>query len=198
MSYVSIICDILIVLISSFAIIQYLLNKCNLRKSAATLIYNQLKDFDNYVDKIKGLCNADGTINDYHLMTLNSVVEFNFWTQKKHLLIKYLSQDDIALIDKTYGVVENLDTARKRILDTFMTTNNAKSFALQFKSIDLIDLENENRHLMKIADEFCKLGTSFNFRIPYDVFSNMVINYERVVGTTTMEKLKKMSYKNKK
>ena len=197
MQVTTLICDILIVLISSFAILQYLMNKRDKLKSAATVVYNQLKEFDEYIENIKGNFNEEGNISDYHLSLINTVLESNAWSSNKHILVKSLSQDDIELINKTYSVIESIECARKRVLDTFMTTNSAKSFALQFQAIDMLREKSDAEDIKELSARFNKLSVYFSSKVPHDIFKNMVYNYDKMTGTQTLEKLRKLSYKNK-
>lgn len=198
MQVATLICDILIVLISSFAIFQYLMNRRHKLKSAATIVYYQLKEFDEYIESVKGNFDQEGNISDYHLSLINSALESNAWGLNKHILVKSLSQDDIELINKTYSIMESIEDARKRVLDTFMTTNNSKSFALQFQVVKMLNDEKSVNDIRKLSDEFGKPLASFSAKIPHDIFKNMVSNYKKVLGTQTLEKLRKLSYKNKK
>lgn len=197
MQVTTLICDILIVLISSFAILQYLMNKRDKLKSAATVVYNQLKEFDEYIENIKGNFNEEGNISDYHLSLINTVLESNAWSSNKHILVKSLSQDDIELINKTYSVIESIECARKRVLDTFMATNSAKSFALQFQAIDMLREKSDAEDIKELSASFDKLSVYFSSKVPHDIFKNMVYNYDKMTGTQTLEKLRKLSYKNK-
>lgn len=198
MKIASLICDILIVLISSFAIIQYLLSRRQKLKSAATIVYNQLKEFDEFIENVKGKFNSDGEISDYHLTLTNDVIGTNAWSLNKHILIKLLSQDDIELINKAYNDMESIEDARKRVLETCMVTNSAKSFALQFQVIKMLVEEDSSENTKKLSREFNKSPVFFSSKIPHDIFKNMVCNYNKMSGTQTLETLRKLSYKNKK
>ena len=196
-SLVSLFLDVAIVAISSFAIIQYRLNKKHELKSAATIVYNQLKEFDEYIESIKGKFNQEGDVSDYHLHLINSVLESNAWSLNKHILIKSLSQDDIELINKTYSIVENIEYARKRVLDTFKATNDAKSFALQFQAIGMLREQVAVDDIRKLSSEFNKLSVYFSSKVPHDIFKNMVYNYDKMTGTQALARLRKLAYKNK-
>ncbi len=198
MQVTTLICDILIVLISSFAIFQYLINKRHKLKTAATIVYNQLKDFDEYIENIKGKFDQEGNITDYHLSIINEVFESNAWSLNKHILVKSLTQDDIELINKTYSIMESIDCARKRVLDTFMTTNNAKSYSLQFQAIEMLREQVDVDDIRKLSGEFNKLSVYFSSKVPHDIFKNMVYNYDKMSGTQALARLRKLSYKNKK
>ena len=189
--------DVLLVGFSGFVIIQYLLNRRQQYKSAATIVYNQLKNFDEYIEKIKRGIETDDNISDFQIMCLNCAFESNYWEKSRYILVKFLNQDDIHLINKAYEIIENVEVARKRIIETFMTTNNAKSYALQFKLIELIEAGNENE-INQIVGEFNRCKHFFTMRMPRDVLIRMVRDYEMLSGTTTLQKLSKLSYKNKK
>ena len=193
----NVICDVLLVVFSGFAIIQYLLNRRQQYKSAATIVYNQLKNFDEYIGKIKNGIETDDKISDFQIMCLNCALESNYWEKSKYILVKFLNQEDIHLINKAYEIIENVEVARKRIIDTFMMTNNAKSYALQFKLIELIEAGNKDE-LNEVVEKFNGCKHSFIMRMPRDVLIRMVRDYEMLSGTTTMQKLRKLSYKNKK
>ncbi len=198
MQVTTLICDILIVLISGFAILKYIFNQKQKLKSAATIVYNQLKEFDEFVETVKGKFDQNGNLSDYNLMLTNDVVGTNAWSLNKHILINSLSQDDVELINKAYSDMESIADARKRVLDTFMTTNNAKSFALQMQVINMIAENNNVDAIQNLSKEFNDLKISFSMKLPHDIFKNMVCNYKKMSGTQALERLRELSYKNKK
>lgn len=189
--------NVIIAGISTFAIIEYKLNRCHLRKSAATVVYNQLKSFDEYIDLIKNLYDNNEEISDYKLFLLNSILAENHWAKNKHLLIEKMTQDDINLIDKTYTTIESLEFARTKIIEAFAAINDAKSYALQFQAIQMLINPNLGNPEL-LSEKFNKLGVSFQSNIPRCAFKNMADNYTYMLGTSTLEKLRKMSYQNKK
>lgn len=194
---IGLIFDAIVAGVSVFAIIQYKLNRYHLRKSAATVVYNQLKSFDEYIDTIKSSYGNNGEISDYHLFVLNSILAENHWADNKHLLVEKLTQDDITLIDKTYATIESLEFARNRILGAFTATSDAKSYALQFQSIQMLANPALGDPYL-LSDNFNKLGVAFESNIPRHAFKTMVENYDCMLGTPTLEKLRRMSYQNKK
>ena len=189
-----IVCDVLIVLISSFAILQYFLLQAQKRRTAATIVYNQLKSFDEYIDTLKTIMDSNGNISDYHMSSLNSILDSNHWNENKHILIPKLSEDDIKIIENTYATIERLESARIRIIDTFKDSNTAKSFALQFQLSQMI-LNNQGQSIPQFAQNFRNLGEGFSVCLPHDLFKNMVNTYTNISGTVTFEKLRNMSYK---
>lgn len=189
--------DAIVAGVSVFAIIQYKLNRYHLRKSAATVVYNQLKSFDEYIDTIKSLYDNKGEISDYHLFLLNSILAENHWAKNKHLLVEKLTQDDITLIDKTYTTIESLEFARNRIIGAFTATSDAKSYALQFQAIQMLVNPSLGDPYV-LSNGFNNLGVSFESNVPRYAFKNMVENYGCMLGTPTLEKLRGMSYQNKK
>ena len=129
---ISTVCECLLVLISAFAIYQYFSMKKQTKRTAATIVFNQIKSFDEYVNRIKTIYDENGNISDYHISTLTCALDSNSWNQNKHILIPNLSKDDIDIIEKTYETIENIETARLRILDTYKDTNTSKSMACSF------------------------------------------------------------------
>ena len=189
--------DAIVAGVSVFAIIQYKLNRYHLRKSAATVVYNQLKSFDEYIDTIKSLYDTNGEISDYHLFVLNPILAENHWAKNKHLLVEKLTQDDITLIDKTYTTIESLEIARNRIIGAFTATSDAKSYALQFQAIQML-VNPTLGEPYTLSNGFNKLTVSFESTVPRHAFKNMVGDYRCMLGTPTLENLRGMSYQNKK
>lgn len=190
--------DVLLLLVSSFAIVEYLLQRRQARKSAATNVYVQLKEFDNYIMNIRSQMNEDGHLADFHFFSLNVAFSENQWDKNKHLLINKLNQDDITLINRVYETVESIERAREKIVEMFLATNNAKTSALQFKIIEkIINCENMES-IKQLSFDYDNCGYTFSSRIPYDAFYNKVQQYKNVVGTTTLNKLKKLSYQDSK
>lgn len=190
--------DVLLLLVSSFAIVQYLLQRRQARKSAATNVYVQLKEFDNYIMNIRSQMNEDGHLADFHFFSLNVAFSENQWDKNKHLLINKLNQDDITLINRAYETVESIERAREKIVEMFLATNNAKTSALQFKIIEkIINCENKES-IKQLSFDYDNCGYTFSSRTPYDAFYSKVQQYKNVVGTTTLNKLKKLSYQDSK
>ena len=194
---IGLIFDAIVAGVSVFAIIQYKLNRYHLRKSAATVVYNQLKCFDEYIDTIKSSYGNNGEISDYHLFVLNPILAENHWAKNKYLLVEKLTQDDITLIDKAYTTIESLEFARNRIIGAFTATSDAKSYALQFQAIQML-VNPALGDPYVLSNNFNNLGVSFESNVPRYAFKNMVENYSCMLGTPTLEKLRGMSYQNKK
>lgn len=183
--------DTLLLIVSTFVIIEYLLKKRTTRKSAATSVYLQLKSFDDAIDSIKKVMNEHKDISDYHMFSINQILDCNHWNELKHLLINKLNEEDIVLIEKTYSIIESIETSRRFIIDSFATTNNAKSYALQFKVIENVDDED---NISEICKKFNKAGAYFSSRTPHDVFVSKINEYRNITGTTTLNKIRKLSY----
>ena len=154
--------DVLLLLVSSFAIIEYLLQRRQARKSAATNVYVQLKEFDNYIMNIRSQMNEDGHLADFHFFSLNVAFSENQWDKNKHLLINKLNQDDITLINRVYETVESIERAREKIVEMFLATNNAKTSALQFKIIEkIINCENKES-IKQLSFDYDNCGYTFS------------------------------------
>ncbi len=190
--------DVLVILVSGFAIVQYLLQQRQARKSAATNVYVQLKEFDNYIMNIRSQMNEDGHLADFHFFSLNVAFSENQWDKNKHLLINKLNQDDITIINRAYETVESIERAREKIVEMFLATNNAKASALQFKILEKIINCEDNESISKLCAKYNDCGHTFSSRIPYNAFYSKVQQYKNVVGTTTLNKLKKLSYQDSK
>lgn len=183
--------DTLLLIVSAFVIIEYLLKKRTTRKSAATSVYLQLKSFDDAIDSIKKVMNGNNDISDYHMFSINQILDCNHWNEVKQLLINKLNEEDIILIEKTYSIVESIETSRRFIVDSFATTNNAKSYALQFKVIEKV---NDKDSISKICKNFNETGAYFSSRTPHVVFVSKINEYRNITGTTTLNKIRKLSY----
>lgn len=183
--------DTLLLIVSAFVIIEYLLKKRTTRKSAATSVYLQLKSFDDAIDSIKKVMNGNNDISDYHVFSINQILDCNHWNEVKQLLINKLNEEDIILIEKTYSIIESIETSRRFIVDSFATTNNAKSYALQFKVIDKVS---DKDSISKICKNFNETGAYFSSRTPHDVFVSKINEYRNITGTTTLNKIRKLSY----
>ena len=194
---ISDICEIALALISAFAIYQYFSMKSQTKKTAATIVYNQIKSFDEYVNSIKLMYDENGNISDYHISTLTCALDYNCWNQYKHILIPILSDEDIRIIERTYALVENVEAARLRILDTYKDTNTAKSMALQFQIANMLSL-GQDQESHKFAAFFRNFNEGFSLSLPMDLFRNTVNQYVPISGTTTIEKLRKIAYKTRK
>ena len=190
--------DVLLLLVSSFAIVQYLLQRKQARKSAATNVYVQLKEFDNYIMNIRNQMNENGLLADIHFFSLNVAFSENQWDKNKHLLINKLNQDDIAILNRAYETVESIERAREKIVEMFLATNNAKASALQFKILEKIINCEDDESIAKLCAKYDDCGHTFSSRIPYAAFYSKVQQYKSVVGTTTLNKLKKLSYQDSK
>ena len=190
--------DVLLLLVSSFAIVQYLLQRKQARKSAATNVYVQLKEFDSYIMNIRNQMNENGLLADFHFFSLNVAFSENQWDKNKHLLINKLNQDDITILNRAYETVESIERAREKIVEMFLATNNAKASALQFKILEKIINCEDDESIAKLCKKYNDCGHTFSSRIPYDAFYSKVQQYKNIVGTTTLNKLKKLSYQDSK
>lgn len=188
--------DVLLLLVSSFAIIQYLLQRKQARKSAATNVYVQIKEFDNYILSIRNQMNENKSLTDFDLFSLNVAFSDNQWDKNKYLLINKLNEDDIALINRTYETIESIERLREEIIQMFVAINNPKVYALQFNVIEKIDNLYDKDRMESLCDSYNKCGYVLNSKISYEAFYSKLEQYENVAGTTTLNKLKELSYQN--
>ncbi len=188
--------DVLLLFVSSFAFIQYLLQRNQARKSAATNVYVQLKEFDNYIMNIRNQMNENKFLDDFHFFSLNIAFSENQWDKNKHLLINKLNEDDIALINRTYETIESIERSREKIVEMFLATNNSKSYAVQFKIIEKISNGEDEKSIANLCYAYDNCGYLFISKIPYDAFYSKVQQYKNIGGSTTLNKLKIMSYQN--
>lgn len=200
-------CINFLVMIAGFsAIVIYIKQQREKRKTAATLILNQIDDIESTIEKFKDLYthSSEKIINDESIYLSRAIPDVGAWDEYKHIVLKYLSQNEIEIINHFFENAYRVEKARADIIYCFKLNWNNKSLITQlmngkFHDPTFVIPQEWNTNAFDLVKRFYEAnnGQSFMPKIADDLLYSEIQNYVRINGTMVYEKLRKLSYRKK-
>lgn len=194
--------NMLLVIVGTFALIVYILQKIDERRTAATLIKEQIDLIEDRVYILRDNPQLDNIPVYYSKIILQE----NLWEKYKHLLIKKLYKSDVKSIQKFFDNAEQIEYARRDIIQAMNNAWKHKSLVGHQMVADYIRAEMEikqegamaNSIDMNKANTFCELFAQqdlvFTAYVARDKLKKYLSEFGMLSGSATYEKIQSLSY----
>ena len=192
--------DVFLIAVGLSAMIVYIFQKRDKKRSAATLILGQI---DSIEEKI-GILKNGHQLNNVVVYHSKTIISENTWEKYKHLFAKELSQSEHRMIQNFFDTAEQLERTRA---DIVMVNKNAwaDKSSVEHQIIgemiknDVIttSMPNEMRSSKEMTlfqDRYKPLDLVFTPDIAINSFVNNLNNFTMLSGTTAYEKIQHYSF----
>lgn len=200
-------CINFLVMIAGFsAIIIYVKQQREKKKTAATLILNQIDEIECTIEKLKDLYihSSEKIISDESIYLSRAIPADGAWNDYNHIVLKDLSQNEIQLLNQFFDNAYRVEKARADLIYSFKLNWNNKSLITQlmngkFYDPTFIIPQDWNITSTDLVNRFIEANNAQSFmpKIAFDLFYSEIQNYVHINGTTVYEKLHKISYRKK-
>lgn len=197
--------DLFLVIVGTFALVVYFLQKRDERRTAATLIKEQI---DLIEDRVNGLKDSP-EYNNIVVYYSKIILQENLWEKYKYLLVKKLYKSDVKSIQKFFDNAEQIEYARRDIIQAMNNTWEHKSLVgnqgvAEYIQTELAGLEIKSGETivhpidMNKANSFMNFYSSLDSVFVADPVVNKFIKYlgefRMLSGSATYEKIQRLSY----
>ena len=197
--------DVFLIFAGLSAMIVYICQKRDKKRSAATLILGQI---DSIEEKI-GILKNDRQLDNVMVYRSKTIISENTWEKYKHLFVKELSQSEHRMIQNFFDTAEQLERTRADIVmvmknawadkssvehqiigemmknDIITVAPNKVRSIDELKSIDQIKL---------FQELFVPLDIVFTPNVAIDSLLKNLNNFTKLSGTTAYEKIQCYSF----
>jgi len=192
--------DVFLIAVGLSAMIVYIFQKRDKKRSAATLILGQI---DSIEEKI-GILKNGHQLNNVVVYHSKTIISENTWEKYKHLFAKELSQSEHRMIQNFFDTAEQLERTRADIVMVIKNAWADKS-SVEHQIIgemiknDVIttSMPNEMRSSKEMTlfqDRYKPLDLVFTPDIAINSFVNNLNNFTMLSGTTAYEKIQHYSF----
>lgn len=192
--------DVFLIAVGLSAMIVYIFQKRDKKRSAATLILGQI---DSIEEKI-GILKNGHQLNNVVVYHSKTIISENTWEKYKHLFAKELSQSEHRMIQNFFDTAEQLERTRADIVMVIKNVWADKS-SVEHQIIgemiknDVIttSMPNEMRSSKEMTlfqDRYKPLDLVFTPDIAINSFVNNLNNFTMLSGTTAYEKIQHYSF----
>ncbi len=192
--------DVFLIAVGLSAMIVYIFQKRDKKRSAATLILGQI---DSIEEKI-GILKNGHQLNNVVVYHSKTIISENTWEKYKHLFAKELSQSAHRMIQNFFDTAEQLERTRADIVMVIKNAWADKS-SVEHQIIgemiknDVIttSMPNEMRSSKEMTlfqDRYKPLDLVFTPDIAINSFVNNLNNFTMLSGTTAYEKIQHYSF----
>ena len=192
--------DVFLIAVGLSAMIVYIFQKRDKKRSAATLILGQI---DSIEEKI-GILKNGHQLNNVVVYHSKTIISENTWEKYKHLFAKELSQSEHRMIQNFFDKAEQLERTRADIVMVIKNAWADKS-SVEHQIIgemiknDVLttSMPNEMRSSKEMnlfQDRYKPLDLVFTPDIAINSFVNNLNNFTMLSGTTAYEKIQHYSF----
>ena len=192
--------DVFLIAVGLSAMIVYIFQKRDKKRSAATLILGQI---DSIEEKI-GILKNGHQLNNVVVYHSKTIISENTWEKYKHLFAKELSQSEHRMIQNFFDTAEQLERTRADIVMVIKNAWADKS-SVEHQIIgemiknDVIttSMPNEmcsSKEMTLFQDRYKPLDLVFTPDIAINSFVNNLNNFTMLSGTTAYEKIQHYSF----
>ena len=185
--------DILLIIVGLSGFFIYYFQKNDQKRTAATLIKNQIDSIESVVKDLRD----KGSLDNITVYKSKVILNRNYWEEYKYLLSKKMGSNDIKLIEDFYEKAERIEKSRESICSELTTAWVHKDQILQEKFYYSAKerIENKDNSVEEnVITKYNESNRMFMPQLPIDLLSQSVLNFRFLSGTTAYEKLNKWSY----
>ena len=177
------------------AIVSYLQANITKKKTAATLIVNQIDEIEKNVDVLLSH-KVENILTNEKLYDI-ATPDTSAWNDNKHVILNKLSEKDYELIETFFAKAKYIFSAKKDIEDVLRNHWSLKdSVIMKEKAKMYLKEEKDERHETALND----LNRDAWVFVPNIAFKSLFVHlelYNKLSGTTAYDKLKMSSYRRK-
>jgi len=182
------------------AVVSYVRQGYTKRRVAATLLVYQIDCIEESLQSFKLLLAQGNLKNDvvFKIRPFSCAI----WDENKHLLLGKLNEADRRTLDNYFNTTNFIRDAREILTSMLIANWNAKAMSLSFSLSNHVDVsvseqsEVERKKIDCFATKYSDLANSFTPALPITILIENVSIWKSLYGTTTYDRLKKMSYVN--
>jgi len=184
---------IIILVVGIFVFIVYIFRVWDERSRAAKILIMEIREIEG---ALKKLLEAVSSENPYSSST---IIKENSWEKYKFIFIKYLDQDEYALISEFYSTVCRIEKERSILIEQIITSFLTKCKALHESVVDTAkekhDISNEEFLTItkKIAEKVCLDTPGFQSFVPQKLMNSLLQNIKYISTSTASLKIKKIA-----
>ncbi|MCL2576205.1 MAG: hypothetical protein FWE33_07200 [Defluviitaleaceae bacterium] len=186
-----------VVLGAIVAFVSYIKHNSEKRKTAATLLLLQIDDVDETILTLKEL-QSKGKFDAEALLNLPTI-ECNAWDEGKHLLLRKLNATDRRVLEQYFLTVNNIKKSLDKLVGMFTMNWNARTL---FASSTFAELARENMDdatrvdsaISNFWENYARIDDVYSPSILENALISNLTICDAMLGKTTYEKIKKMSY----
>lgn len=184
---------ITILFVGIFVFIVYIIHVWDERSRAATILFMEIREIEG---ALKKLLEAVSSGNPY---SSSPIIKENSWEKYKFIFIKYLDQDEYALISEFYSTVCRIEEERsiliKQIITSFLTKCRALHEAVVDTAKERCDISDEEFLTItgKIAKKVYLDTPKFQSLMPQKLMSSLLQNIRYITTSTAGLKIKKIA-----
>ena len=199
--------DIALVIVGASAFFTYILQQRNEKRTAATLIIEQIDSIENIIEDLKNTyIHNNNTLDDNSVYLSKEISYDGAWTSYKHLVIHQLSNSEFCLVQKFFNSAYQIEKTRSDIIYCFKLSWNNKSLVTQLMNGKFNDptyiTPQISEGILRTAPELISAfqianqnSTGFIPHIAYSGLYAELNNYTALSGTTAYAKLLKPANK---
>jgi len=175
-----------------WALVLYRLNKLTKKKTAATLLINQIDKIEENIRKLKELTNTIIVADEeaYALLPFPC----DAWDNTKHILLQALDSKDCEIIEGFFTKAKYIISAREDIVLSLKNTWNSKTMAESFAFSQFVLEKSTQDKLNEYQKEFEEIGQHFIPNAAIKMLFSQISLSSYLSGTTTYAKIRKISY----
>ncbi|MGN0406163.1 MAG: hypothetical protein ACI4F1_13130 [Bariatricus sp.] len=199
--------QLFIAFFGSAAFLTYWWQKRRQIKTAATLILNQIDEAEKIVDLMRKPENIDNRV----LYKTPEILAENYWQEYKVLLMRYLSNSDVEVIERYYANIKLVQKGKDRIMADLSEAWKCRSAEynailkeiseLKATNIAEDDLEAQKalsdsiKQKEKVLYIYFHEDRIFRAGVGLDMLKNGLECFESIKGTSVYQLLEKKSYR---
>lgn len=171
----------------------YIWQKLAERKTACTLILNQIDETEKIVDLLRKIENRQS----YPIYKEQNLLDRNYWEENKVLLIRSLKGSDISVLDRYYSNIYQIQKGKVEMVEALKNSWKWRSLGANFilKELTEINGEKEKREKRECLSKYEAEDYYFNPSFGVNVLSEGLNNFESIKGSTTYKLLERKSYR---
>lgn len=181
-----------LIIVGTFALVVYKLQKQDRIKSTATLLKGQIDLIEDIVKEIKSY----DIINNIIVYKMRVILPKSYWEESKFLLVRELGADHVQILEEFYRQAEQLEKSRAAICHELVAAWEHKDAVLQEKYYQLNGdiTEEERQKICEHIRRYVDYSELFTPELPIKIFRKNIESFRFVSGTIAYEKLSRISY----
>ena len=189
---IGLILDGLVVIGGFSAIGIYIHQKYVEKKTAATLILEQIDEIESAVKPLQEYYKKYHRIDDREIYISGEIPCDGAWQKYQNLFIKNLNEADRTLIQTFFNSAYRIEKSRLDTNDVYHITWNSKSIAWQYYAGESLKTKED---ITSAINNFYAQTGCFTPKLVNDTMTSEIASFVPLSGTIAYEKLLKKSYR---
>lgn len=184
-----------LIIVGTFALVVYILQKRDQIKTAATLLKSQIDEIERIVKDLRKYDRLENAT----IYNLPVILPANYWEEYRHLVVKKVGTDGCNILSEFYRQAEQLEKSRVAICNRLSTAWEHKDMIMQEKLFEISgNISQEERdNIENNLANYINCNDIFNPKIPIDILFTNLRNFRLISDSITYNTLKKLSFYGK-